>query len=84
MRVVFRTNIDHYKTNCFPENLTIPPRVGELVSVTEVFGQYYISRKLPAILEVVSVIWTDKGVLCELWYRKVDVEAAKLSGVKLL
>ena len=84
MKVVFRTNIDHYKTNCFPENVTIPPRIGETVLVTEVFAEYYSKKKLPIRLEVVDVTWTDKGVVCELWYKKIDVEAAKLSGVKLL
>ncbi len=84
MKVVFRTNIDHYKTNCFPENVTIPPRIGETVLVAEVFAEYYSQKKLPIRLEVVDVTWTDKGVVCELWYKKIDVEAAKLSGVKLL
>jgi hypothetical protein len=84
MKVVFITNIDYYKTNCFPENIQIPPRIGETVLVTEVFADYYANKKLPIRLEVVDVNWTDKGVVCELWYRKIDVEAAKLSGVKLL
>lgn len=35
-------------------------------------------------MKVVDVIWTDKGIVCELWYREIDIEAAKLSGVKLL
>jgi hypothetical protein len=84
MKIRFKTNIDHYQTNCFPENLTIPPRIGETVLVTQVFEDYYSKRRLPIRLEVVDVIWTDKGVVCELWYKKNDVEAAKLSGVKLL
>lgn len=83
MRVIFKTNIDHYKTNCFPENIQIPPRIGETVLVTEVFADYYANKKLPLRLEVVDVIWTDKGVVCELWYKNIDVEAAKLANIKL-
>lgn len=41
MKVIFKTNIDHYKTNCFPNNLEIPPRMGETVLVTECFFDYY-------------------------------------------
>ncbi len=84
MKVIFKTNVDHYRTNCFPTNIEIPPRIGETVLVTEVFSDYYGKQKLPLRMEVVDVIWTDKGVICELWYKKNDVEAAKLSGVKLL
>ena len=84
MKVVFKTNIDHYQTNCFPMNLEIPPRIGETVLVTEVFVDYYAKQKLPIRMEVVDVTWTEKGVVCELWYKKIDVEASKLSGVKLL
>lgn len=83
MRVVFKTNIDHYKTNCFPENITIPPRKGETVLVVEAFGDYYAKKRLPLKLEVVDVIWTDKGIICELWYKENDIKAAKLSGVNL-
>ena len=84
MKVIFKTNIDHYQTNCFPTNIEIPPRIGETVLVGEVFSSYYSQKRLPLRLEIVDVIWTDKGVICELWYKKTDVEAAKLSGVKLL
>jgi hypothetical protein len=83
MKIVFRTNIDHYKTNCFPENITQAPRVGDLIVVTEVFADYYRGKRLPIMLEVVEVTWTEKGVLCELHYRDIDTQAAKLSGVNL-
>jgi hypothetical protein len=84
MRIIFKTNVDHYQTNCWPINLEIPPRIGDTVLVTEVFLDYYGKQRLPQRMEVVDVIWTEKGVICELWYKKNDVEAAKLSGVKLL
>ena len=83
MKVIFRTNLDNYQTNCFPENLTTPPRVGEKVMVTEVFGSYFTSKKLPVKLEVVDVTWTDKGVLCELWYSEIDVKTAKQNNINL-
>ena len=83
MKVTFRTNIDHYQMNCFPENLSIPPRVGEKVLVNEGFGQYFSSKKLPLRLEVVDVNWTEHGVICELWYTEIDVTKAKQNGINL-
>lgn len=83
MKIVFATNLDHYKTNCFPENLSFAPRVGEKVSVTNIFMQYFKDKKLPTRLEVVEVTYTDQGILCELWYNSKDVEIAKLSGTNL-
>lgn len=83
MKVVFKTNLDNYKTNCFPQNLTFPPRKGDKVLVNEAFGKYYADKKLPLRLEVVDVIWTEAGVICELWYTEIDVKAAKEFGVNL-
>ena len=83
MKVVFKTNLDNYQTNCFPENLTYPPRKGDKVLVSEVFVKYYADKKLPLSLEVVGVIWTEVGVVCELWYSQNDLKSAKLSGVNL-
>lgn len=84
MQVKFHTNLDNYKTNCFPENIAIPPRIGETVLVTQAFSDYYTRKKLPLRLEVVDVIWTEQGVLCELWYKKIDLEIAKQRNVNLL
>lgn len=83
MKVIFRTNLDNYQTNCFPENLTIPPRVGERVMVGEAFGSYYTNKKLPTKLVVIDVVWTDIGVLCELWYSDIDVKVAKQNNINL-
>ena len=82
MKVVFKTNLDQYKTNCFPTNITHPPRKGDKVMVTEVFGEYFLKQKLPVSLEVVDVVWTEYAVVCELWYNKVDLEICKSSGAK--
>jgi len=83
IKVVFQTNIDHYKTNCFPENLTIPPRIGEKVLVSEVFISYFEDKKLPIRLEVIDVIWSDKGVICLLWYNQNDKLVAINRGAEL-
>ena len=83
MKVVFKTNLDNYQTNCFPENLIYPPRKGDKVLVNEVFVKYFADKKLPLSLEVVDVIWTEVGVVCELWYSETDVRAAKEFGVNL-
>jgi len=83
MLVLLKTNIDQYKTNCFPEDLKAVPRVGETVMVTKVFIEYFEKKQFPTTLEVVNVIHTDNGVVCELWYRAVDVRMAKQQGVNL-
>jgi hypothetical protein len=83
MKVVFKTNLDAYQMNCFPDNLTFPPRIGETVLVNECFGEYFKNKKLPLRLEVVNVTWCDAGVVCELWYNKTDVVSARISGVNL-
>jgi hypothetical protein len=83
MKVIFNTNIDKYKTNCFPTNLEIPPRIGETVLVTEVFSDFYNKQGLPLRMQVVDVNWINKGVICELWYKEIDVESCKLKGIEL-
>ena len=84
MKVIFRTNIDAYQTNCFPANFDTPPRKGDKVRVVESFIKYYQGHKLPLRLEVVDVNWTEGGVVCELWYNKQDQEIAHNNGAKTL
>ena len=84
MKVVFKTNLDNYKTNCFPKDLSQVPRVGEKVMVNEVFIKYFNDKNLPIRLEVVDVIWTEIGVICELWYNALDKKIAEVNGAKLL
>lgn len=72
MKVIFQPNLVHYQPNWFPGNLSIPPRIGEWVSVN---GGYLVtckSLRIPDILQVTNVIWTSDGVICELWYRDID------------
>lgn len=83
MTVIFRTNIDHYGQLHFPVDFTQVPRIGEKVAVRDRFTGYFISRKLPDVLEVVDVTYTENHAVCELWYRKIDVEKAKLNGINL-
>lgn len=82
MNVVFKTNIDAYKTNCFPNNLGMPPRIGEKVLVTEVFEKHFSDKKLPLRLEVTDVTWTDKGAVCELHYNETDLKICIAAGGK--
>lgn len=84
MIVRFKTNIDAYQNSHFPRNFEIPPRIGDSVSLPESLVSHYRSKGLPTTLKVVDVIWYEYEVVCELWYSKIDVEAAELSGVKLL
>jgi hypothetical protein len=84
MKVILTTNIDAYKTNCFPANLPIPPRVGELVRVVDVFVKHFQDQKLPITLEVTRVTWGENYVVCDLWYNKTQKELADAAGAKTL
>lgn len=83
MKIFFNTNLDHYKTNCFPENLQFVPRVGEKVMVTNVFFEWFKNKQLPIRLEVVNVTHTEQGVICELWYNESDLKIAKQAGANI-
>lgn len=84
MKVRFRTNIDNYSNkDCFPDNFVTPPRIGESVSVKEGFVNHFRSKKIPTTLIVVDVVWFEDKVVCELWYKDIDVKSAKISGVNL-
>jgi len=83
MEIRFKTNLDAYQTNCFPENLTEVPRKGENILVNSIFIDYFKKKKLPVILEVYNVTWCEDGVVCELSYRKIDLENARLNGINL-
>lgn len=82
MKILFATNIDAYRTNCFPEKLTMVPRVGDHVVVSQVFLEYYSKLKLPLRLKVIDVSWTESGVVCQLDYNKQDLEIAINNGAK--
>ncbi len=82
MKITFTTNIDAYKTNCFPDNIEIPPRVGEKVCVVDVFKDYFRNKKLPQRLQVVEVYHTEHGVICELHYNETDLKICFESGGK--
>lgn len=84
MRVLFHTNLDKYRGGCFPFNMTFVPRIGESVSVVNVFKEFFTKKRLPTTLVVTNVIYSEDCVVVELWYSKIDVEAAKLNNIELL
>jgi len=84
MKITVHTNIDRYKKySVFPEYLSQVPRIGDTILVTEIFKKYFIDQKLPLRLEVVDVIWSEHGVTCELYYKKIDIDIAKQNGINL-
>lgn len=83
MTIKIITALDNYQTNCFPENLTQVPRIGECVRVVNAFYTHFKQKRLPIELIVKNVIWTENGALVEVWYRNIDVEAAKLNNINL-
>lgn len=79
----FRTNLDKYRNNCFPKNLNIPPRVGEIVSVIEVMKPHFEKMRLPTTLEVVRVTHTEQNIICELWMSELDVAICNENGINI-
>lgn len=51
--------------------------------VTKSSQRKFLDKRLPIKLEVVDVTYTDDTVDVELWYRKTDVEMAKLNNINL-
>lgn len=83
IEIKFSCNIDNYKGDVFPRYLQFPPRIGESVSVQRDLRTFYRNKKLPVTLEVVNVIWHEEFVECELWYSKLEIQKAELSGTNL-
>jgi hypothetical protein len=50
------------------------------VSVMTVFHTN-LDLRLPLRLEVVDVIYGEKYVTCELWYKQIDLEAMKALNI---
>ena len=83
MKITFRTNLDNYQSNKFPDDFTNPPRIGDSVSVKEEFIDFYEKKKLPTSLIVVDVIWFSDKIVCELWYKQIDIDRAKIFKINL-
>lgn len=83
MKIVFKTQVDAYKTNCWPENLTQVPRIGDTIVIKEAFGNHFSSRNLPLRMEVKDVSWMDLGVVCELHYKEIDIKIAAQNKTNL-
>jgi len=79
MRVSFHTNLDVYRQVQWPV-IDYKPNVGEMVEVADISKGYCKVNELPYQLEIVAVRHTEQGCRVELWYRKIDVQAAELSG----
>lgn len=84
MKIIFKTNIDAYKREWFPDNFKFVPREGEFVRVKDTMVNHLRSIKLPTRLKVVGIEYAECFVSVELWYDKVDKELAELAGAKTL
>lgn len=73
---ICRTNLDVYNSGHFPV-LSVIPRIGEKVTVSNGSISHYQNKGLPTRLEVVDVTYHQDYAEVELWYRKHDVEAYK-------
>lgn len=62
MKVVFRTNIDAYRSDWFPRDFEIPPPKGAYVQVRNSIKAHLESQKLPTRLEVVSVTFGEETI----------------------
>lgn len=86
MKIYFKTNLDWYSGASFPVLENIVPRKGEIVSVHQQSLSFCEHNKIPSQLEVVNVTYYYDRVICELWYRDIDIKWAELSenGLKHL
>lgn len=86
MRVVFKTNLDWYKTVAWPVLDNAIPHKGETVNVHPGSELFCNHNKIPTQLEVVDVTYYHDKVVCELHYKKINIELAKLTdnGIKHL
>jgi hypothetical protein len=64
MTVIFKTYLPYYKNDSFPDNITIPPRIGEKVLYEDT--DHCIEKGITSILEVIDVTWMSEGVVCQL------------------
>jgi len=83
MHVYLTTNLDRYKLSHFPDNLEIPPRIGERVYIKQEYQKHYRDQQLPTELEVTMVNWTSHGIMVELWYTQTAFKSAKLNNINL-
>ena len=81
--IYFHTNLDKYKTNCFPNDLKIVPRIGEMVSVVDVFRPHFQKQRLPTSLQVKNVTHSERGIFCELWLSEIDAKICKENNVNV-
>ncbi len=72
MNVVFVTNLDWYRGLAWPV-LNCVPRIGERVHVHISSEPFCEANKLPKVLEVTNVTYHFDRVVCELEYRKMDL-----------
>jgi hypothetical protein len=82
MKIIIATNIDKYKGGKFPD-LSIVPRIGEHIQVKDIFVSYFKDMKLPTILQVFDVKYTESDIICEVHFRRIDLEFAKLNNINL-
>ncbi len=83
MRIIFKTNIDKYRTVSFP------PRKGEMVYVMPEFNNYCQTNRMPNRLEVCAVRYEystyhkETVAHVELWFNETDFKLYG-GGEKLL
>ena len=83
MKILIQSNIDAYKTNCFPTNLAHVPRKGEYVAVTKAFEDHYIKKGLPTRLVTTSVIHAEYGVVVKVHYSETQIELMQTAGTNM-
>lgn len=84
MNILFRTNIDLYKSVSWPVLTGVAPRKGEFIHVHPGSVEYCNSKKIPDRLEVVAVSYHSNMIVVELWYNETDYRLYTNSGHKLL
>ena len=81
--ILFQCALDVYSSSHFPKEIPFVPRIGEMVSVTGDYISYFGEKRFPTTLEVKRVVYTESGVVCELWLSKLDAEILKANNINI-
>jgi hypothetical protein len=73
MKVVFKTNLDQYRSVSWPV-LDVVPNIGEFVYVHPGSEAHCKSKKIPYRLRVTEVSYHYDRVEVDLWYTDIDYQ----------
>ena len=76
------SNLDRYNSSHFPA-LPVIPRIGECVSVSPEYVNYFINSGYPSILEVTNVIYYENRIEVIVWYSDIQLQNLRIKNKEL-